>query len=309
MTYQRNIQISCGSQEPCDELAEDEVPEREVGAGEEAEDDDHAGRLGDLVAVRPLHPPQLGPHLDQEVDDAPALARLRACAPASGSRRRSGFLRLGAALPRARRGSVRAGGSVRAAPRQPGLSAATCSSSSSAASSASAWSITACSAGFVGCSFAAADRRVAFSCCSRRFALRFCRGPRHRQPRPRPSAFPCAGCGGRTSGSICASRYGPDRSGGSCPSGSCGACIPRKRALPRFVLLREPFLRIQAIGGAEPVEMQKRAPRPARVAERIAPAAGAHEVRPEKTAGALRAPAKSSRVGAACVRGRRCPGA
>ena len=56
------------------------------------------------------------------------------------------------------------------------------------------------------------------------------------------SASPCEECGGRTSGSICAARYVPDRSGDFCRSGSSAACTLRKRASPRFELLREPFL-------------------------------------------------------------------
>ena len=153
--------------------------------------------------------------------------------------------------------------------------------------------IAACSAGFVGCCFAVASRRVACCCCcSRCFALRFCRVRAIELPfQRRLSAFPCAGCGARTSGRTCASRCDPDRYAGSCRSGSCGACTPRKRGSPRFELLRVPYP--QEAGGAGGRRKKDRAP--PRGGRRIAPA-GARKAR-SAAANEMRALARGRRPG------------
>jgi hypothetical protein len=54
-TYQRYID------DDVDDLLGDPVGETEVQAGDDDEADDHAGGLGDLTAVGPLHALQLGP--------------------------------------------------------------------------------------------------------------------------------------------------------------------------------------------------------------------------------------------------------
>src|SRR3954447_22281510 len=74
MTYQRNISYSL--EQDLDQAGEHEVPQRQVEAGDEAEHDDHGGRLGHLAAGRPLYSAQLRPHLDEEVDEPVALAGL-----------------------------------------------------------------------------------------------------------------------------------------------------------------------------------------------------------------------------------------
>ena len=78
MTYQRNIYEPSARLRACalTSLVEDEVPERQVDAREEAEDDHDGGRLRDLVAVGPLDPAQLRPDLDEEGEHAAAPARL-----------------------------------------------------------------------------------------------------------------------------------------------------------------------------------------------------------------------------------------
>src|SRR5215208_618417 len=85
MTYQRNIEVAfsegsgswgCGSNEPLDEPIEHGVQRSEVGGCDRDEDHGDGGGLDERLAVRPLHPLELGPAGDEEADDAPALARL-----------------------------------------------------------------------------------------------------------------------------------------------------------------------------------------------------------------------------------------
>ena len=64
--------------------------------------------------------------------------------------------------------------------------------------------------------------------------------PRLRHQPKRASAFPCAPCGGCTTGSTCASRCGRASFAATCSSRSCGACTPRRRGSRRFARLR-PF--------------------------------------------------------------------
>src|SRR3954451_5399266 len=74
MTYQRNIYL----EQRLYEIVEHDIPEGQIKAGQEAEDDHDGRRLGDLVSVRPLDPLQLGPYVDEEAEHpaAPALPRL-----------------------------------------------------------------------------------------------------------------------------------------------------------------------------------------------------------------------------------------
>ena len=208
-----------------------------------------ARRLRHLVAIGPLHAPQLRPDLDEEVHDTAALAGLLALLRSGaglrsrrGSWRRLLAGRLAFAAPRSLSGRVES--SVAVASSFLGLlaHAAICSSSSPASSDSAAW-ITASSAGLVGCCLAV---RAAASTSAAALAAWLCAsaGFGHQSgPSARASAFPCAGCDGHTSGRTCASRSDPDRCAGSCLSGSCGACTLRKRESPRFELLRVPFLR------------------------------------------------------------------
>src|SRR5665811_57128 len=57
---------------------------------------------------------------------------------------------------------------------------------------------------------------------------------------------PCGPCGGRTSGSTCASRSGPASCAVTCWSGNCAACSLRKPASPQCGHLREPSVLLVA---------------------------------------------------------------
>src|SRR3954451_6476239 len=84
MTYQRNIEVALSgwglwgwrSNEPLDEPVEQRVQRSEIRGGDRDEDHRHGGCLDQRLAIRPLHPLELGPAGDEEPDDAPALARL-----------------------------------------------------------------------------------------------------------------------------------------------------------------------------------------------------------------------------------------
>src|SRR5208283_1509647 len=75
-TYQRNMTKSLDDE--VDELAGEIVGDAEEDAGDDYEAEHDAGRLGDLLAVRPLDALELGPAGAQEVEDAVAR-RQRLC--------------------------------------------------------------------------------------------------------------------------------------------------------------------------------------------------------------------------------------